>query len=499
MNPVRYLTSSDGSIGQMVRHIVFNGTTLILALSFMPNRANSPSDAHALPPNKATNWQLITWNQDQEEVKSHTNQEQASQEKWLARGTIVDGAGNPLSGVQVWANTGWGTLRRTGQAVTNDNGRYELEFGPGIRFTEGDDLFRVQAATIFAAKDGFVEQNLCRAGDRLMAAKMPTEDSAWGTVTQMKDKIIVKGNPVTIDFVMIPAGRIEGYLVDDQGKLLQNRSVSLTGPELPPSSSVLDQVYTDRGGKFSINDIPVGKKWQFEVRTPKSPKLLSGEFQLAGTDVEKVLLTVDFGKEPPSLTRSQLSDELERRLSGRAIELRDAPAIRGTLPPERDQRDLAWDEPKNGLQAALHILGDKKVSAGDIMKIEMVIRNTGDETVRFESSRWRQEDELMVWEVEQGKSMEVSTAWYSGWPVINTYELRAGEEVVIDAGDIAIVGPGDEMHKAEHPAVYFAKLPTGSYRFRFRLYLPDISRFNAHEGHWKGRLYTGDVEVKVKL
>ena len=189
-------------------------------------------------------------------------------ETWSINGTIKSPNGDPLPGVKVWASTGIGSLRRTGEAVTDDNGKYEFTFTPGMLFFTPNDSTKpgadVQAATIFASLDGHSEANLCRQGDRLMADVMPTEDTAWGTVDQIRDKLILKGQPVTIDFVMKPAASIEGFLVDQDGHLLQRCSLSITGPELPPSSSVYEQVHTDLDGRFEFATVPVDKQWQWE-------------------------------------------------------------------------------------------------------------------------------------------------------------------------------------------------------------------------------------------
>ena len=54
--------------------------------------------------------------------------------KWRAFGRVTDRAGRPLAGVEVSAHCGYGTLRRTGLAISSENGRYELSFGPGISY-----------------------------------------------------------------------------------------------------------------------------------------------------------------------------------------------------------------------------------------------------------------------------------------------------------------------------------------------------------------------------
>ncbi|MCA9069267.1 MAG: carboxypeptidase regulatory-like domain-containing protein, partial [Planctomycetaceae bacterium] len=51
---------------------------------------------------------------------------------WRAIGRVVDGNGEPLAGVTVRASTGMGTLIGGGKTVTDESGRYDLQFGMGI-------------------------------------------------------------------------------------------------------------------------------------------------------------------------------------------------------------------------------------------------------------------------------------------------------------------------------------------------------------------------------
>jgi hypothetical protein len=72
---------------------------------------------------------------------------------------------------------------------------------------------------------------------------------------------------------MRPAARVAGTLIDEQGQPLVGYTVDLNGAELPPSSSVMDSVYTDAQGRFSLEDIPTTYRYQFEARQadPKPP------------------------------------------------------------------------------------------------------------------------------------------------------------------------------------------------------------------------------------
>ena len=79
--------------------------------------------------------------------------------------------------------------------------------------------------------------------------------------------------PLELNFVMRPAGRVAGKLIDEHGKPLAGYSVALTGAELPPSSSAMAWAHVDGRGRFSLEDIPTAYRFQFEVRKadPKPP------------------------------------------------------------------------------------------------------------------------------------------------------------------------------------------------------------------------------------
>src|SRR5690349_1447248 len=75
---------------------------------------------------------------------------------WRAFGRVTDHDGKPLAGVEVAAHCGMGTLRRTGVATSGADGRYALDFGPGILFLRASRPIP-QAATIAAHRAGYFE------------------------------------------------------------------------------------------------------------------------------------------------------------------------------------------------------------------------------------------------------------------------------------------------------------------------------------------------------
>ena len=76
-----------------------------------------------------------------------------------------------------------------------------------------------------------------------------------------------------LNFVMRPAGRVAGTLIDEQRQPLVGCSVALAGADLPPSSSVMCWAQTDKQGQFALEDVPTTFRFQFEVRKadPKPP------------------------------------------------------------------------------------------------------------------------------------------------------------------------------------------------------------------------------------
>ncbi|MBL8814469.1 MAG: PQQ-binding-like beta-propeller repeat protein [Planctomyces sp.] len=180
---------------------------------------------------------------------------------WRARGRVTDSSGRPLSGVNVRAATGMGSLRSGYGDVTDADGRYDFRFGGGMT------IGGTEVANIFADLAGHFEQNLCRQGNGMGSIKAVDKAVAkeWG---MNSDQIVLPGKPREVDFVMIPAAKTSGTLVDDKDQPLQGYSVMLTGETLPPGASVIAQVKTDENGRFQISEIPTTFPFQFEVRKP---------------------------------------------------------------------------------------------------------------------------------------------------------------------------------------------------------------------------------------
>jgi hypothetical protein len=194
-----------------------------------------------------------------------------SRSPWRATGRVTDQDGRPMAGVEIWAHCGWGTLRRTGLARSGEDGRYVLEFGPGVRFMRNGGS-SLQAATIAAHRPGYFEANLNRQGGCLGALAKPTEEELkqlGGGIT----RVFLPDTPLELDFVMRPAARVSGTLVDEHDRPLPGYSVGLGGPDEPPSSGAVGYATADSQGRFTLENIPTTYRYQFGVRKadPKPP------------------------------------------------------------------------------------------------------------------------------------------------------------------------------------------------------------------------------------
>ncbi|MHC4181271.1 MAG: carboxypeptidase-like regulatory domain-containing protein, partial [Planctomycetota bacterium] len=185
---------------------------------------------------------------------------------WAVTGTVTDEQGRPLEGVQLRASCGMGTLRSTGETVTDKEGKYTLRFGPGMRVRNdatGTRRAGIQAATISASKEGHTEKNLYRQGDLLMGDKLPEEgDHYYGD----RDRVVVPGKPRRLDFVMVPALSLEGEVVDERGKPIADKQLWIQGEKMRPSSSVLAGGKTDHQGRFRFEGVPPNYPWWFSIR-----------------------------------------------------------------------------------------------------------------------------------------------------------------------------------------------------------------------------------------
>jgi len=205
-------------------------------------------------------------------------------QRWpfVVTGRVADEQGHGLEDVTITAHCGMGTLRPTGETRSDPDGRYTLRFAGGIRMKDGDRWrVGVQAATISPGKPGFVEANLHRQGNLLMADRMPEpgQDTGWKVEP---GKVVLPEQPFPLDFVLLPAATLKGQLVDTRNRPMAGQRVYLSGPELPPSCSVLAEVHTDASGGFQFDNVPPRRSWWFSLADQRDVKSRLVAFQQAG-------------------------------------------------------------------------------------------------------------------------------------------------------------------------------------------------------------------------
>ena len=246
------------------------------------------------------------------QISVHAGQPDQSEieKRWpfCVTGRVADADGNPVVGVGVRAHCGWGTLRLTGKTLSNSDGGYVLRFGPGVHTVDrsaGKLRTGLQAASIHAGKPGHYEQNLCRHGSLGM-----TDRAVSGGEARKFAGIVVLGKPYRLDFVVLPAAMIKGRMVDQTGRAVSTQEFWISGKELPPASSVLRGVLTDKGGRFVIGSVPL-KPWWFQLRTPRRSTLFgllkSGGVSLttkpiAFTQSGQYQVELRYNRRAPSLT-----------------------------------------------------------------------------------------------------------------------------------------------------------------------------------------------------
>jgi hypothetical protein len=252
------------------------------------------------------------------------NQVAPPRDPWRATGRVTDQDGRPMAGVEVWANAGWGTLHRTGFTRSGDDGRYVLDFGPGILFL-GSNRTALQAAIIAAHRPGYFEANLNRQGGYHAGQELPDakEQERLGID---KDKVFLPGHPLEINFVMRPAAHVSGTLVDEHDRPLAGYSVSLGGPDNQPASSAVGYATADAQGRFTLEDVPTTYRFQFGVRMADVKPPWDDSWSSAGLRFDRANiddLRAWFGNKEIRIRKFVL------RVAGPGVHSRDATPVAG--------------------------------------------------------------------------------------------------------------------------------------------------------------------------
>ena len=129
----------------------------------------------------------------------------------------------------------------------------------------------MHAALISAAKKDWYETSLNQQGNLLTSDVDPREfeklfnqDVKAENRTSV-ERVVFPNLPREVNFKLAKAAAIEGILVDQNGFALIDQEIILMGNELPPGSSVLCSIQTDRNGKFQFADVPTHRFWRFRL------------------------------------------------------------------------------------------------------------------------------------------------------------------------------------------------------------------------------------------
>jgi ankyrin repeat protein len=230
---------------------------------------------------------------------------------FVVTGKVTDANGRPMYGATVRASTGIATLLGRSETVTDAKGRYSLRFGPGWGF-KVDDTDRwgvgIQAAVIWASKDGYYEANLCRQGDLAMSGKPVNPDTIprrW-----RYKGVVLPNEPYEVDFVMAPAASIRGRLVDRQGRPMAGKQLSMPGEALYPATNVLASIETDEDGRFEVTEVPPKIFW-FEYRYERRKEIRTVPISFSEAGEYDVVLVYEENEHGPATLRVEKA-ELKR-------------------------------------------------------------------------------------------------------------------------------------------------------------------------------------------
>src|SRR6185369_9055869 len=147
----------------------------------------------------------------------------------------TDAEGKPLANVPVSVRTEYRPTVDLASANTDAQGRYRVAFRLDL-----ETLARFRGVTVWPRLAGFTERELARGGEfhaLLFASEQPQrtphvirgldEDFKPGPIPRFGEHDLVAAEPRRADFVMLPAGSIEGEIVDSDGRPLAGYFISV--------------------------------------------------------------------------------------------------------------------------------------------------------------------------------------------------------------------------------------------------------------------------------
>jgi hypothetical protein len=102
---------------------------------------------------------------------------------------------------------------------------------------------------------------------------METEGDLYSTHLE-SGRFVLPNQPYELNFVVAPAARLMGRLVDLDGEPISGQRISVETEVLPPASSVYAQVETGPDGGFEFDCLPVGSPVRIGLRhmAPGGPR-----------------------------------------------------------------------------------------------------------------------------------------------------------------------------------------------------------------------------------
>jgi protocatechuate 3,4-dioxygenase beta subunit len=175
----------------------------------------------------------------------------------VVTGTVTDGAGRPMPGVEIVGRCAYISMASECKAVSGADGRYTVRFGPTMG-VPGRRIPFFQSAFVNARRPGFYERDLGHSSQFHALSKLSDCPDLRPDPAR---KVLLANTPYTLNFIMLPAAVVKGRLVDAEGLPLAGWRVGVAGEHGPPPYKVVASAETDRDGRFRLDNVPPGPWW----------------------------------------------------------------------------------------------------------------------------------------------------------------------------------------------------------------------------------------------